>query len=273
MKRVCAVLLILNACGGHDDYAKAPESGPQNKTLEAPRRNGSDGRVGPSVAPQAGGIREGQLWRGLRWFHVPPESLLDLRCRLADGTGVNRYEAFGTAILGGAVLGLVVHASDSWFFGQPVEPGPGHWFWKRLSQVIKTSSQGVVRGALFGGACAELLSGWNLFPINGLLGPDYSVLSAAATLGGLSSLAAAPHMRRLLGPDEVRADTTEGIQPELSPGRLRRWLRYVDIRPGLRYRLFPGLMVVGVGSGVGLLVYNSLQSADLRTGDACQIAR
>jgi hypothetical protein len=244
----------------------------------------------------------------LSWIGVSDESLRGLKCALADGPRVDHFKAFGTSILGGAIIGVVIRSSGSWFFGKPIQPGPGHWFWNRFDQAVKTGGQGSLRGALFAGTCETILAGGNLLPFRGLIGQDFNALSAATALGALTALAANPYVWMMMGEDPTGADVPEaqtvqaadpgdgqaegdgsdggapgegGVPSELGPlasgargrGRfteqIRDWAKSGELHRGVRYRLAPGVLIVGIGASVGVVIYNGLQDEDEQTAWSC----
>lgn len=291
-----AASLAVSACGTRD-YPPVPQqdSIPTEERISTPPARSSST---PTIIPSR--AKPGYLWSAMDWVKVPNESVKDMRCALGDGPKVDDFEAFGTALLGGALLGLVIRSSDSWFFGKPIEPAPGHWFWSRLEQGFKIGAQGAVRGALFAGACEVALAGSTLVPFRGLLGHNFSAVSAAATLAGMAALAGNPYVRHLFREDpsgrlktaeeateseraaeaeaaaEAQAKEEEAMvtgEPQPPPPRIRKrdrlWSATAELREGFHYRVAPGIMIVGIGTGIGLITYNWLQHEEAYIDWAC----
>ncbi len=269
--------LFLGACGTRD-YAKPPVEGTARP--EAQKNESSD----RSIRSQHLMVRpseSGYLWGGLHWVGVPDDAVKALRCQYMDRPNSNRFSAFGATIVGGAVLGVASRFSGSWFFGRPTPSEKGHWFWNRLDQTIKTGGQGLMRGALFAGVCETLLAGGNMTPFSGVLGQDFSVLASAITLGGLAAIAAAPYVQKKLGESSNAETSSEGgaENPPNDDGggggrnnprdlarriasHLQDWSKSSEIGKGIRYRLMPGIVIIGIGAGFGLIVYDGLQNDD-----------
>jgi hypothetical protein len=254
-----AAALLLNGCGAQDYATRPPERPPgENKTEQA-----------PVVAEQKPLIvrknRPGYLFSGLKWIGVSDESVENIKCRFKDRADVNHFNSLGVSIMGGAIIGLVIRTSGSWFFGQPIEPGPGHWFWNRLDQTIKTGAQGLTRGVLFAAVCETLLAGDNFTPLTGFLGQDFSALSAALTLGGLSAIAVSPYIRRKMG--RPVSEPEFALRPPGNDGKfshrvmmtVEEWSRTSDLGRAVRYRVAPDISIVGIGGAVGLVIYGWLQ--------------
>lgn len=277
-----ACLTFVNACGTRD-YATPPKESVaqrEEKNIPAKLPPGTNAEIRANLVPKPP-PKSGYIWGGLEWIGVPPSMILKLKCQLADVRTVSEFKALGSAIFGGAVIGVVVKYSGSWFFGKPAEAGPGHWFWNRLDETTKNVSQGALRGALFGGVCETALAGGNFTPFAGFLGQSFAALSSAVTLGVLSSIAATPYIEKLINqeplpndipPSEVQAareaeivSETEALRKRRPVGfraKMREWTQTTKIGRGLRYRVAPGIAIVGIGAGVGLLIYDSLSSDD-----------
>ena len=262
---ILATALSLNGCGTRD-YAPAPLD--SRVRAEEKRTTAPSSPVNPRPLV-TGAASPGYLWGGLKWIGLPDDMLANLKCRLEDGPSVNEFKVFGTTVIGGAILGMVIRGSGSWFLGKPTEPAPGHWFWNRLDETIKVVGQGSFRGALLAGGCETLLAGGNFSPLAGILGQAFAALSGAITLGGLTSLAAAPFITKLMsetGPNApVEAQDRAGIGAAGDGNgiswrdrfsQFKEWTTTSDLSRGVRYRVAPGLMIVGLGTGVGYLIYN-----------------
>lgn len=281
-----ASAFFLSACGTQD-YASPPAD---SKVPGEEKRNPAP--QSPLVnqhPPASEWASPGYMWGGLEWIGVSNETVSGLKCRLEDGPSVSEFKVFGAAILGGAILGIVIRSSGSWFLGKPTDPGPGHWFWNRLDETIKTVSQGGFRGALLAGGCETLLAGGNFTPLAGFLGQTFAALSGAITLGVMSSIAAAPYLKRLMSADSAELAKARRWRKRDSHGRfkskdpddpddppdenrgwggaamkLNKWSKTSDLGRGIRYRVAPGLTILGLGSGAGLIIYDWLQPDDDR---------
>jgi hypothetical protein len=269
-------LILLNACGTRDYDVPQTESAVQKEEVIVPSARLAGGAIAivPREEPSPG-----YLWGGLEWIGIPTSMVSKLKCKLADDESANELKALGAAMVGGAAVGIVIKYSGSWFFGKPADSGPGHWFWNRLDETTKNVTQGALRGVVFGGVCQTALAGGNFTPFAGILGQSFAALASAITLGVLSSIAATPLIQKLMGPSSssvseavLSSDATE----KPVHGRLRRvtatikeWSEKSTIGKGLRYRVAPGLAIVGIGAGVGLLVYDGLQSEDLQRTVRC----
>lgn len=264
-------VFLLNACGS-DDYG--PDHSEQGKTAQ--------GKPEQKVPPPATGqmsmieqreARTGFIWQGLGWLGLNDGMVSDFKSRLADDKQTNPFCTFGASVLGGAVLGLVVRASGSWFFGGPVEPKPGHWFWNSLNKTVQSGGRGILRGGLFGGGCYLLLTGLSPLPFSGLLGQSFRALSSSIVLGGMSLGAASPFIRRMIGKDWT--DTESPIGKALSRTKWTRqgaekfqhWSESTEIGEGIRYRVIPGLVILGIGAGIGMLIYESCSGEDACAGN------
>ncbi|MBX3023015.1 MAG: hypothetical protein KF799_15170 [Bdellovibrionales bacterium] len=250
------MVLLLSACGANDYGPPREQEGSPPVVTD---NRSPENRQRPVLRAEAS---TGHLWSGLSWVRVSDETIRGWRCSLKDTDDVSDFQGFGASVLGGAVIGVVIRASGSNFLGQPIEPGPGHWFWNRLDQSIKTAGRGIVRGALLAGVCETALAGGNLTPFSGILGQDFVALSTGLTLGGLSMLAASPLIdKRLREKEPVEEVVTDGAPPQVL-ATLRTWAHTSDAGRGLRYKLLPKITVVGAGSGIGYLVYHWIQGED-----------
>lgn len=286
---VLSSLIFLGACGTRDyEEAPPPETFPAEFTappLEQPRPYGDPDIVNEAVTESSPESSRGYLWGGLDWMGVSDRTLSDLECALANGPSVNEFQVFGTALLGGAILGMVIRHSGSWFFGKPPEPAANEWFWKRLERTTQTAGPGAVRGALFAGTCQIMFTGVDALSFDGMIGSNFSALSASLIMGGMSSLAAKPHIARLIGSESANAALTSTRmarlrerfgQPPTGSGpragareallrageRVSEWSRTTSLGKGVRYRLAPGLFILGIGGGAGLLVYDWLHAEE-----------
>lgn len=199
----------------------------------------------------------GYLWEGMNWLGIPENNLVDFMNFLADSPDINAFTALGSSFFGGAALGLLVRSSGSWFFGGPIKSEASHWFWKRLNISFNTISQGLLRGGIFAGACHIALTGIYPIPYQGLLGQEFHALSSAVILGTLSSIAADPYIRKLVNHDwskgKVPAFLRHGVD------KIHQWTHQNTIGLAIRHRIGPRVLVIGIGFGVGLVIYNNLQ--------------
>lgn len=246
MKRFLALIMsaLLAGCGTQE-YAKPP--GPiSNKGSAGPSDllNNSEVLTTESNSPSAtNGIltaepaRKGHAWRWLEWYGVNEQDVDKLRCRYRDTDGVKAMDAFGAAIEGGVIIGIVVRASGSVFFGKPVDDHHGHGghgghghhghhqdihvtvqnkversVWGHLNMAIRHATVAGINGGVFVGGCQTILAGGNWTSFDGLLGHDFAGLSAATALGIGSYVALRPWIRRLFGdppePKEPTMDTS-----------------------------------------------------------------
>ncbi len=267
-------LSLVAGCGTRD-YG-APQ---EPKTLEKEVRDALEEQMGaqeregvqPQMAPLPFGQRveesEGYLWRGLDWGGVSEERVTQIQDWLSDHEETrNNFDALGLTILGGAALGVVMKVSGSWFFGGPVEGHESHWFWRKLDEAAKGTTQGLVRGSLFAGGCYLLLTGIDPLPYTGLLGQQYTALSSALVLGGMSAGAASVFTKKFLrrNLNDPNAHLSLSLPSNNVVGKgmhaIQQWTTSSVLGRGLRYQVVPGLVIVGVGSGVGVLVFDFLQT-------------
>jgi len=261
-------VLALMSCGTQDYGPYEDNTGVQPEVGEKINAF-NDQRIIEAQREAQGEDQAGYIWQGLKWVGVPDEMVSDFQTHLADEVKtLNHFEAFGTAVLGGAVLGLVIRASDSWFFGAPVDSKAGHWFWKRMDRAVKGTTQGLGRGGLFAGGCYLLLSGVNSLRYDGLLGGDFSALSSAAVLGGMGAGASLNFINKMANKDWSLPKSKLGqyiySQKYVGKGlgKFQEWSTTTEIGKGIRYKLIPGVTVLGIGSGIGLIVYNFIQDED-----------
>lgn len=259
---VVLISFLASACGSqnYDDEQEKPAPPATTTTASKPQQPIQN------VRPIEKSLTPGYLWRGFRLVGMSDETLSALQCPLRDAPGVNHFEAFGSSLFWGAILGVVIRFSDSWFLGKPVETGEGHWFWNNLDQTVRKSGQGLIRGAIFAGVCETLLAGGNFTPFNGILGQDFVALSAGLSVGGLSAIAATPLLSRYMEKQEEPPITLKEDDPSNPISRriisqLNQWSKTSEIGQRFRYRVAPGLVLLGIGAGFGLLVYDHLQSS------------
>jgi hypothetical protein len=258
--------VVLIACGSQDYPPPPNQTGVRHEEQPTAPGQPQPTTAAPALEPNV--YTPGYVWRIADWIGLPDSGVEDLKCRLQD-QNVNHFQALGTTIGGGAILGVIIRRSGSWFFGQPYDPGPGHWFWNRLDETVKTVGQGVWRGGLTAMACDVLLAGGDYIPISGILGHEFAALSAALTLGGLSSMAATPYIEKWIGSPpqaplnppigEALWQPPSGSWPKRVWAKVSDWTEKSEIGRGLRYRIGPRLVIVGVGIGAGFLVYDKLQ--------------
>jgi hypothetical protein len=258
MAVILSAALLFNGCGAQDYATRPPENTDYLKKAEP----GSKEAKKPLMKRTN---EQGYVWSGMSWIGVSDDSIENLKCRLKDRPDLSHFDSLGASILGGAIIGLVIRTSGSWFFGQPIEPGPGHWFWNRLDQTVKIGGQGLSRGALFAAVCETLLAGDNFTPLTGFLGQDFSALSAAIALGGLASIAASPYVDRKMGaPVSEPEFALQSPDSEMKFSRrvistVENWSRSSDLGRRVRYRIVPGVTILGIGGAVGLVMYGWLQ--------------
>lgn len=213
-------------------------------------------------------IEQGYIWDMMSWVGVSNDNISEFKSELVDHEGTNTFNTFGTTLLGGAILGLVIRSSDSWFFGGPIPTKEGHWFWRKLNKTSKLTTQGLVRGGMFASGCHLALTGLNPISYDGLLGEGFTAMSASIILGGMSSLALSPYMNKIMKKD-WKLNNLSGNPISQNPGFIRttatnivEWSKSSQLGKGIRYKLIPGISILGLGSGVGLIIYNYLQNND-----------
>lgn len=249
IKILLAAILALTACGTRDYETTEPPKPSPGEEIALPPPEPSQRRILLTAQKPS----PGYLWGGLRWIGVPDHQLSEVMSNLADDDNTNTFAAFGVTVVGGAILGFIIRVSNSWFFGGPIESKAGHWFWNRVDRSVKTASQGIVRGAAFGAGCHLLLTGLHPIPFDGLLGEDYRALSSSLVIGGLSSITFGHMITRLA--------EKNWISPQ-SPlyyskwGQLQEWTQTTEIGRNLRYRFLPGLIILGLGTGIGMIVFD-----------------
>lgn len=264
MRRVINLVLCfaISACGTRN-YEERPVTDSRIRPI-------LQGRT--PILPQQGQIPRpveepvhvGYLWRGLSWMGVNDADLNSFKDGIRDGPGANSFQTLGSVITGSAVLGLVIRASGSWFLGRPVDVQSGHWFWQTAERAARGSGRGIVRGALLGGACYGLLVGVNPIPFDGLLGSEFDAFSAATALAAMSALSVGPYAQKIVEPGWGNPEKPFGRWlnqfPPAKAGAdfIHDWTQGSPLGRGMRYKVAPGLIIVGIATGVGLLVYNSL---------------
>lgn len=202
-----------------------------------------------SEHPRTYQVKEpGYVWRGLRWFGLEDDKVNSLKEALNDDSQTDAFCAFGSTVIGGAILGLVIRFAGNWVFGQSVSVASKSPVWNRIEAMGKTTGQGTLRGALTGAGCYLLLTGLSPIPYSGLLGMDFKGLSSALVLGGLAGIAFSPYARSI-----VRKN-----RPLWKD--VRRWTGSSELTNYTRYQVAPGLMILGIGAGMGLLVFTGCRA-------------
>lgn len=256
--------LTVTACGSQD-YDEA--SKPKDVQVPAPNQSGPVDSPTNEVHLAPRTPSEGYGWRLMKWIGLPDSRVEDLKCRVQDSHNVDHFVAFGSALIAGAVLGPVIRGSGMWFFGKPIEPGEPHPFWGKFDQSVRSAGQGMLRGPLVAGTCEALLTGVPINPLGAALGPNFMSISTAITIGGLSAIASASKVDSWLesildrGPSRTnrgKGSLYNGIAVA------KRWSKRSELGKNLRYRVGPHLVIFGIGSGVGLLVYENLQGNFVR---------
>lgn len=226
--------LALASCGTRD-YGSNNEPAPPPRTPPPIQ----------SEHPRTYRVEEsGYVWRGLRWVGLQDEKVGALQEALDDDSKTDAFCAFGTTVMGGAALGLVIRFAGNWLFGQSVSVASKSPVWRRIEEMGKTTSQGTLRGAMTAAGCYLLLTGLSPVPYPGLLGMEFKGLASSLVLGGLAGIAFSPYARSI-----VRKN-----RPLWR--KMKKWTGSADLNNYARYHVAPGLMILGVGSGVGLLVFS-----------------
>ncbi|MCB0355484.1 MAG: hypothetical protein KDD40_00665, partial [Bdellovibrionales bacterium] len=177
----------------------------------------------------------------------------------------SEFTALGTAAIGGAVIGVIMRSTGSWFFGKPVDSPVGHWFWRTIDKVIKNNKAGVVRGGTFASAFYLTLAGMPSLSFKGLLGMQFSSFSCSVALGGMTVLATGNiikninredwrHPKSRLGRWLNHTDTGKNAM-----AKMQEWTSETQLGRFVRYNVSPGLFILGLGSGIGLIVYDYLE--------------
>jgi hypothetical protein len=267
---------VFSACGTRD-YQKPPADYGQPVP---PREN--EPRAEPTARPRVTteGSGAGYLWKGLRWAEVPQSQIDGVRCRLADGIDTSRLQAFSSALISGAVIGVIGKFSNAWLFGKPEEnPPEGHWFWNNFDHTLRQFFGGAFRGALLVAGCQTILSGGNVTWFSGILGENYTALSTALSAGAFASIASKPYVwkrwskmpqRPIILPSSQSPPAFNGYADYTSQvfKHLKEWSSTSDIGLGIRYRFVPGVMILGIGGGFGYLIYDGL-TGDSPADPAC----
>lgn len=208
---------------------------------------------------------QGYLWDGMEWIGVSDEHIDYLQESLIDNEHTSDYSTMGTALIGGAILGIIIRSSGSWILGKPIEYPPKHPFWQKLEKVIKTTTKGGVRGGALAGAIHLALSGLPALSYKGLLGLQYGILSCSVALGSLSAIASGTVFNNINKGDWSQPNSFIGkwIHNNSKHGKntmdnLQKWTTETEIGQFARYKIAPGVFVIGISTGVGLIVYNSL---------------
>lgn len=269
MKRIIETALIfslLAGCGTRDYEKPPPDFGPPTP----PRQN--ETRADPYAQPRltTEPPAAGYAWRGLKWVGIPSNMINDVKCAIADSPQSSRTAAFGTALISGAVIGVVGKFNDAWLFVTKDDPHPpGDWFWNNLDVTIKKFFGGATRGAIYLAACETMMAGGNLTWFSGVLGQNYSAASTAAAIGIFSAIAGAPLVQKRFGsppgppiilPSHESPPSYNGFADYSGKvfTHLRDWSRNSDIGRGIRYKFVPGVLILGIGGGLGYLVYDRL---------------
>lgn len=271
------LLVVLGGCGTRDYEKPPPDGGPPMPARQNEPR--ADKNAQPRLITEP--PQPGYLWRGMKWAGVHQDKLDSVKCSISDSLSSNRPAALGTALISGAVIGVIGKFNGAWLFVTKDEPNPpGNWFWNNLDVTIKKFAGGAARGAIYVGGCETLLAGGNLTWFSGLLGQNYSAASTAAAIAVFSAVAAAPSVKKHFGTAPlrpIRLPTQDPPPPYNGPldyagnilTHLRVWSVDSDLGRGLRYRFVPGVIIVGIGGGIGYLVYDHL-AGDGPADPACK---
>jgi hypothetical protein len=282
MKQTIKIIMSLilavafSACGTRD-YQKPPTDYGQPVP---PRQNEprAERTARPRVTTEGSGA--GYLWKGLRWAEIPQSEIDEVKCHLADSIDTSRLQSFSSALVSGAVIGVIGKFSNAWLFGKPEDlPREGHWFWNNFDRTIRNTFGGAFRGALLVGGCQTLLSGGNITWFSGVLGEEYTALSTALSVGAFASIASKPYIWNRWAKMPQRPAVLPANEPPPAfngyanyAGKafrhLKEWSSTSDIGLGIRYRFVPGVMILGIGGGLGYLIYQGL-TGDSPADPAC----
>lgn len=256
---ILVLLSVFTACGTREYEMPEEEESPAEEQIQVTQS--------PWLIDQDEGSEAGYLWDGLNWVGVSDDFITYLQTSLTDNMRTNTFSSFGTTVMGGAVLGLIVKASGSWFLGGPVNSQSSHWFWQQTNKALSSWGQSVVRGGLFSGACYLVLSGARPLPYDGILGHDFTALSSAISLGVMASIASSPIIFHLVRQDWSNPNSLLGKVAShygrvgQATLKIQRWSNSTNIARGIRYQLAPGIVILGIGSGLGIIIYEVLQDS------------
>ncbi|RME14066.1 MAG: hypothetical protein D6797_09720 [Bdellovibrio sp.] len=256
---------VLSSCGTRE-YKERPKTPPpfslSPQIEEQPFITNTD-----DIPNETHQNNEGYLWKGLNWIGVSEENLSFLESRLQDNIHSNDFKTLGSVLVGGAILGILIRINGSWFFGGPIETKSYHGFWRTLEKTKTAVGQGMVRGSLFAGSCYYLLKGVDSISFDGILGPSFKSLSSSIILGGMAALSTSTLIRSIIDADWTDNSHVIGKiidhskMVKTTVQRFQDWTNKTTIGQKVRYKIAPNLFLVGLGSGVGIVVYDFLQSS------------
>lgn len=269
-KSLSIFLALLIGCGSRDygteEEPLSREEEIRQQLQERPELQHDSSDEVESFSEDAETKREGWLWQGLdnlkradwltelAWLDEVQEPnqqkkiddlVESLKEKLADDDpSRSNFDALGLTLMGASILGAIArisHLKEKQFLqasqGDPQNPqGPAQTDW------IMETGKSLQKAAILGLGCYVLFSGFNPF-FPGVFGQDYAYLSAA-TVVTLFSAHTGFSIRRAL----------------IKNGPYNNWSPHVSIKKGVLYHVGGGLFVLGVSSGLGLLVYNFPES-------------
>lgn len=218
-------------------------------------------------SPDAGSSsKEGYIWEGMRFISIPEDKIASLQERLQNEKDLNNACMVGTVLASGVVLAFVIRIGGSIFFGAHPEYNPGtHWFWQGLGKTKHLITDTSFRGAAFATGCHLALVGVGAIGYKGLMGPEYSALSASVLAGSMVAWSSSPYLNYFSKSDWGQPTGRIGkwLQTKGNigqwAGKAQTWTSGSVLGRGLRYEIIPGLILLGIASGVGVVVYDGLQ--------------
>lgn len=188
----------------------------------------------------------GWTWEAMEFVGVNPQTVDAIHESLADTSQESTFEAIGATAVLGAIIGIIVKASGSSAFGGPVNSEASHAVWNRLDRMRKSGGRSAFNGATFNLGCFVLFRGLHPLALEGLFGHAHSALSAATALAFSASIAAS-------------ANTARVTRALLARKSFKKFTGASELKKDTILKITNTLFVVGVGSGVGYLVYQGLQ--------------